>query len=174
MTPDMSAMNETLEQELRRLIGEYEDDDAGDATKAEAWNMIADFAVENSKAILSALAAAAQEEEAATGEIRQAAEALLNNLWGRVVSGVRSHEDNWRDCERRFPGAKRLHDALRISLKASQEAEVVAWLTEGLGWRRVCLEREAADRLAASGHGEVRALVVTTPQPAPDAEGRKP
>ena len=48
---------ETLHGELKRLIGEYEDDDAGEATKAEAWNLIADFVVENSKVVLSALAA---------------------------------------------------------------------------------------------------------------------
>jgi hypothetical protein len=47
---------ETLGEELKRLVGEYEDPDAGDSTKEEAWNMIADFAVDHADAICSALA----------------------------------------------------------------------------------------------------------------------
>lgn len=53
--PAPVASKETLAQEFARLVGEYQDDDAGDATKEEAWNMIADFAVENAKAIVAAL-----------------------------------------------------------------------------------------------------------------------
>lgn len=53
--PAPVARAATLAQELARLVGEYQDDDAGDATKEEAWNMIADFAVENSQAIAAAL-----------------------------------------------------------------------------------------------------------------------
>ena len=48
---------EALDSELSRLIGEYLDDDAGDSTKEEAWNMIADFTVDNAKTIIAALAA---------------------------------------------------------------------------------------------------------------------
>jgi hypothetical protein len=63
--PDLEpAARETLHDELKRLIGEYEDDDSGEATKAEAWNLIADFVVENSKAVLSALAARSTVPEA--------------------------------------------------------------------------------------------------------------
>jgi hypothetical protein len=58
------AVSEKLAQEFSRLVGEYNDDDAGDATKAEAWNYIADFAVENSHEIASALAALAPQQAA--------------------------------------------------------------------------------------------------------------
>ncbi|WP_404927115.1 hypothetical protein [Mesorhizobium sp. ORM16] len=51
----MTRVGETPAEELKRLIGEYQDDDAGESTKAEAWNLIADFTVENSAAILRAL-----------------------------------------------------------------------------------------------------------------------
>ncbi|TPK14120.1 hypothetical protein [Mesorhizobium sp. B2-5-11] len=51
----MTRVGETLADELKRLIGEYQDDDAGESTKAEAWNLIADFTVENSAVILRAL-----------------------------------------------------------------------------------------------------------------------
>lgn len=44
-------------------------------------------------------------------EIRSAANALLNNLWAGAASGARTHEENWREFERRYPGVKWLHTA---------------------------------------------------------------
>lgn len=46
--------SETLAQEFARLVAEYRADTNG-PTGAEAWNLIADFAVENAAAISSAL-----------------------------------------------------------------------------------------------------------------------
>ena len=64
---------EALDSELSRLIGEYLDDDAGDSTKEEAWNMIADFTVDNTKTIIAALATlapqAAVEGEAVASDL---------------------------------------------------------------------------------------------------------
>lgn len=40
-----------------------------------------------------------------------AANVLLNSLWGKIHSGSRTHEENWAEFERQFPGARLLHDA---------------------------------------------------------------
>ena len=47
---------ETLAEELQRLINEYLEGD--DHTRAEAWNLIADFAVDNAATLIIALRAA--------------------------------------------------------------------------------------------------------------------
>jgi hypothetical protein len=49
-------------------------------------------------------------------EVRLAADALLSALWNTVVTGSRTQEENWSEMERRHPGAKRLHAALKIAL----------------------------------------------------------
>lgn len=54
--PATEAAGETLGAEFDRLIREYQEPDA-DGTRGEAWNLIADFAVANSDAILSAIKA---------------------------------------------------------------------------------------------------------------------
>lgn len=48
--------DETLAQEFARLVAEYRADTNG-PTGAEAWNLIADFAVENAAALTAALEA---------------------------------------------------------------------------------------------------------------------
>ncbi len=53
------------------------------------------------------------------GEVSSAANALLNNLWAGVVTGAKSHEENWSAFERRYPGVKRLHDALKAEAALS-------------------------------------------------------
>lgn len=60
-------------------------------------------------------------------------------------------------------------NACRAYLSAAQEGrEAVAWLTEGYGYKRVFLEREAAEKLARGGDGTVLPLYThhTPPQPA--------
>lgn len=57
-------------------------------------------------------------------ELRRAANALINNLWVGVVSGKRSHEENWREFNRQFPGVKWLHDEL--AALSAQDTDGVA------------------------------------------------
>lgn len=54
-------------------------------------------------------------------DVRGAAHALLRNLWIGVVSGIRTHEENWREFEHRYPGVKWLHEALRTSAPVGKE-----------------------------------------------------
>lgn len=42
-----------------------------------------------------------------------AADSLLGSLWGKVNSGIRTHEENWSAFEREYPGVRALHDALK-------------------------------------------------------------
>ncbi|MER9196404.1 hypothetical protein NKI13_24485 [Mesorhizobium australicum] len=72
--------------------------------------------------ILSSIIPATKGGEAS--ELRRAANALINNLWIGVVSGKRSHEENWREFERRFPGVKWLHDEL--AALSAQDTDGVA------------------------------------------------
>lgn len=51
--------------------------------------------------------------DADADDLARAAHALLNNLWGKVYSGSRTHEENWGEFERRFPGARLLNDVLK-------------------------------------------------------------
>lgn len=51
-----------------------------------------------------------------------AANALLNSLWEKVYSGLRTHEENWAEFERQFPGARLLHDAHRAVTAAPSPA----------------------------------------------------
>lgn len=64
------------------------------------------------RAALSATPPVAQPGTVGSAELQRAANALLHNLWIGVVSGKRSHEENWREFERRFPGVKWLHEEL--------------------------------------------------------------
>lgn len=52
----MSDVVETRSEEFVRLVGEYREPDT-DGTRGEAWNLIADFAVENAEFIRDALCA---------------------------------------------------------------------------------------------------------------------
>lgn len=45
-------------------------------------------------------------------EMRQAATVLVNNLWAGIVSGARTHDENRREFEKRYPGVSRLEAAL--------------------------------------------------------------
>lgn len=51
-------------------------------------------------------------------------------------------------------------DAARSLAASAQEAglEPVAWIAEGCGWKRVFLNREAAEKLAGGGDGKVTPL----------------
>jgi hypothetical protein len=80
----LDAKGETLAAELKRLVGEYQDDDAGDATKAEAWNYIADFTVENAATIVSALSAIQAGEP--TGREAEELEQLRNYAHAATVA----------------------------------------------------------------------------------------
>lgn len=64
--PGVKALGdgETLAEEFDRLLREYREPDT-DGTQAEAWNLIADFAVENATTILSALSEPGQQEAVA-------------------------------------------------------------------------------------------------------------
>jgi hypothetical protein len=57
----MSA-DEMLWEELDRLWRVYDDPETPENIKVEAWNLIADFTVENRAAIIAALVSAAQAE----------------------------------------------------------------------------------------------------------------
>jgi hypothetical protein len=89
----MDETRETLAQELRRLVGEYNDDDAGDATKEEAWNMIADFVVDNAKAVVAALSAAQPAPVKPTGETAT----ILEGIAFAMESRGYAHMTNGRD-----------------------------------------------------------------------------
>ncbi|PBB41728.1 hypothetical protein CK222_21465 [Mesorhizobium sp. WSM3866] len=54
-----------------------------------------------------------------------------------------------------------LPDATPAQAVAPTEG-IAAWLIEGLGWKRVFIEREAAERLANIDHGELVPLVPAT------------
>jgi len=45
--------------------------------------------------------------------IKMASSRLLNNLWCGVASGTLSHEENWSNMEKSYPGSKDLHAALK-------------------------------------------------------------
>ena len=45
-------------------------------------------------------------------ELRRAANALINNLWIGAVDATKSHDENWKEFDHRFPGVKWLHDEL--------------------------------------------------------------
>jgi hypothetical protein len=53
-------MSEPLWEELDRLWRVYDNPETPEAVKAETWNLIADFTVENRAAIIAALVRAAQ------------------------------------------------------------------------------------------------------------------
>jgi hypothetical protein len=55
----MSA-DETLWEELDRLWRVYDNPETPESIKAEAWNLIADFTVENRATMIAALVRAAQ------------------------------------------------------------------------------------------------------------------
>jgi hypothetical protein len=60
-------------------------------------------------------------------------------------------------------------DIVLDNLTQPQAGEPVAWLTEGYGYKRVFLDKEAADKLARGGDGNVQPLY-TSPQPANPAQ----
>lgn len=176
--------SETLAKEFARLVKEYHEGD--DHTKPEAWNLLADYAVDNADAISAALskpvanstcgrrieretndgdaknassardiydpvgveahaenersddyglrqpahsdrsrregtplAALSDQERAvevkAGDDVRRAASALLDTLWQIAWSGVRTHEENWAEMDKRFPQARWLNDALKAT-----------------------------------------------------------
>lgn len=45
-------------------------------------------------------------------ELQRAANALINNLWVGTVDANLSHDENWREFDRRYPGVKWLRDEL--------------------------------------------------------------
>jgi hypothetical protein len=92
--------------------------DTLDAAKAAAQ---ADFETRIRSAILSSPPVKAA---AVDGDICRAAAALLNNLWGTTYSGIRTHDENWAEFERRYPGVKWLHDSL--ASQNAVEGEAVA------------------------------------------------
>lgn len=59
-------------------------------------------------------------------ELVRAASALLNNLWQDVWSYERSHEENWREFDRKYPGVKWLRDARDAALSAPATPEPVS------------------------------------------------
>ena len=59
-------MSETLKQEFDRLIASYMTADEWDASKAEGWNLIADFAIENADYLSAALSGTREAGEPST------------------------------------------------------------------------------------------------------------
>ena len=55
-------------------------------------------------------------------ELVRAASALLNNLWQDVWSHKRTHEENWKEFDRKYPGVKWLRDARNAALAPSTSA----------------------------------------------------
>lgn len=58
-----------------------------------------------------------------SAELVRAASALLNNLWQDVWSYDRTHEENWKEFDRKFPGVKWLRDARDAALASATDAE---------------------------------------------------
>lgn len=55
-------------------------------------------------------------EAVQASELVRAASALLNNLWQVVWKYERTHEENWKEFDRKFPGVKWLRDARDAAL----------------------------------------------------------
>lgn len=64
-----AVSDETLAQEFARLVAEYHGASEDDPTRPEAWNLLADLAVENGPSISAALAAQGQEPVAEMREL---------------------------------------------------------------------------------------------------------
>lgn len=88
-----------------------------------------------------------REDTDAPDNLRAAADALLSNLWAGVVTGARSHEENWLEFERKCPGAKRLHDVLKATADEG-EKQAIALKAPGTGaFRKLVLMKRPADDL---------------------------
>ncbi len=90
---------ETLAEELKRLIGEYQDDDAGESTKAEAWNLIADFTVENSKAILGSLSTPIAAGGGEATQVKLIATKFFRWWWNQPGANTDQGYDEWAETE---------------------------------------------------------------------------
>lgn len=91
-----SRDGETLAEEFDRLVCEYRNPGT-DGTQAEAWNLIADFAVENADAILSALSPSAQQEDAqAIPRAKNVGRYLAEVNDGRLL--YLNHANTWQEC----------------------------------------------------------------------------
>lgn len=55
-------------------------------------------------------------------ELIRAASALLDNLWQDVWSHERTHEENWKEFDRKYPGVRWLRDARDAALSAPASA----------------------------------------------------
>lgn len=55
-------------------------------------------------------------------ELIRAASALLDNLWQDVWSHERTHDENWKEFDRKYPGVRWLRDA-RDTVSSPAEAE---------------------------------------------------
>jgi hypothetical protein len=58
-------------------------------------------------------------------ELVRAASALLSNLWQDVWSHERTHEENWKEFDRKYPGVKWLRDARDATLATPPASEAV-------------------------------------------------
>jgi hypothetical protein len=56
-------------------------------------------------------------------ELVRAASALLSNLWQDVWSHERTHEENWKEFDRKYPGVKWLRDARDAALDTPPASE---------------------------------------------------
>ena len=120
MTAPESRAAESLPDEFRRLLGEY-NDDADPATKEEAWNLIADFAVDNCETIYDALSALTT-SAAAEAAMREAAEFYLDEQWGDVIDEPPVEMLAWLETHR--PDCKGdIALARALSTPASAQAE---------------------------------------------------
>lgn len=75
-------------------------------------------------------------------ELVRAASALLNNLWQETWSHERTHEENWKAFDRKFPGVKWLRDARDASLASDATPATSAETGASVGvkeleWHRV-------------------------------------
>lgn len=108
--------DETLDQELRRLVLEYRD---GSSNADEAWNLIADFAECNCDAICSALASPPPTEPTP-----QDAEMIAIDVLAKIVGDIRNDPENpdaFRDEPWRAPKISydRIADAILTAARLS-------------------------------------------------------
>ncbi|TPK42265.1 MULTISPECIES: hypothetical protein [unclassified Mesorhizobium] len=150
----MTKVGETLADELKRLIGEYQDDDAGESTKAEAWNLIADFTVENSAAILRALTPCL--DGAGAGE--QLAAFMIRN------SFATGHGDTFADLLAELEW--QVQERASLARKNTGEATPVAWRGVVDGRTAfLCRTRDEIDRLASDYNATIEPLFASPPLP---------
>lgn len=112
--------SETLAQEFARLVKEYHEGD--DHTKPEAWNLLADYAVDNADAIAAALSDQERAVEADIGTLRtHIGKSTANDCWFVRVYPCLSENDA-RAVQSRIRSA-----LVDVPVEPVEECEPVGW-----------------------------------------------